>query len=113
MVNKKEFWGLLLLIVGIVLLISNLDFLDYSVRRFMRDLWPLILIVIGIALIVRYAKGQKSSEDATQVFSGGQTIGQTSKVFGDLNINLKDSEIDGLNFDTTFGDIPSTWPGQN
>jgi len=106
MINKREFWGLLILIVGLVLLLSNFHFIDYSVRHFMRNLWPLILIVIGVALIVRHTRRKTVvSDDSGQVFSGERIAGDISKTFGDLNIDLNGREIDGLDTSTTFGDM--------
>jgi len=106
MLNRREFWGFLILLIGAVLLVNNLDFLDYSVRRFLRDLWPVILIIIGIALIVRHT-GKKStgSFDDAETLTGSQIPGNISKVFGDLKIDLRDREADSLTFETTFGDI--------
>jgi hypothetical protein len=45
-VSEKRgiFWGLMILIFGILFLAHNLGFLSYEVW----SLWPLILIILGI-----------------------------------------------------------------
>lgn len=45
----KQWLGILLLILGLVLLLRNLGFF----RLFVGQLWPLILIIIGIVMLFR------------------------------------------------------------
>jgi len=117
MINKKEFWGFLILIVGLVLLLSNFHFLDYSVRRFLRDLWPLIIIAIGVAMILRhFGKGSETSGEGQQIplrnldidgFSGSTT-------FGDNTVNLSGgklkSGVNRIRVTCIFGDITIVVP---
>lgn len=105
MTNKREFWGFLILIVGIVLLLSNFHIFDYSVRHFLRDLWPLILVVIGIAMIIRHATKRETKTGESFQMSSDQTMtGHISKTFGDIRVDFKDREIDGFSTSNTFGD---------
>jgi len=105
MINKKEFWGFLILIIGLVLLLSNFHFLDYSVRRFLRDLWPLIIIAIGVAMILRhFGKGSETSGEGQQIPPGNLYTGSISKTFGDIRADLRNLDIDGFSGSTTFGD---------
>ncbi|MEW5923728.1 MAG: cell wall-active antibiotics response protein LiaF [Candidatus Zixiibacteriota bacterium] len=105
MTNKREFWGILILVVGIVLLLSNFHFIDYSIRHFLRNLWPLILVVIGIALIIHHARRRETGSNGSfQAPPGGNFGGSVSKTFGDIRVDLKDHEIDGFSTSTTFGD---------
>ncbi len=45
------FWGLVLIVLGVVLLLANYDVISYHT---LFDLWPLVVIVIGLKLIVDY-----------------------------------------------------------
>src|SRR5690606_8897124 len=50
--NKEKLsWGLILLFVGGVLLLDNLDVIDFYWRSVF-NMWPVILIVIGVNLLV-------------------------------------------------------------
>ena len=105
MVKKREFWGILILLAGVVLLLSNFPFFDYSVRHFLRNLWPLLLIAVGIALIIHHAtKRETDPGDTFQMPPGQGFVGGISKTFGDIRVELKDREIDGLSVSTVFGD---------
>lgn len=107
MINKREFWGAIIIIIGLILLIGNLDFLDYSFRKAIRDLWPIILILIGIALIIHHSRRTRivaniSIDGTTQ--ADFQQRRDFSQVFGDNNIEARNTEIDGLNCSTIFGE---------
>ena len=50
--NKEKLsWGLILLFVGSVLLLDNLDVIDFYWRSVF-SMWPVILIIIGVNLLV-------------------------------------------------------------
>ena len=44
--------GLVILIVGVILLLSNLGYINANMNDIIRDYWPVILIIIGITQIV-------------------------------------------------------------
>lgn len=50
--NKEKLsWGLILLFVGTVLLLDNLDVIDFYWRSVF-NMWPVVLIIIGVNLLV-------------------------------------------------------------
>lgn len=51
--HKGLGWGIFLLFFGVVLLLVNLDVIDWSVFRSFRVLWPLLLVVAGISVLAR------------------------------------------------------------
>jgi uncharacterized membrane protein (UPF0136 family) len=64
MSRKKQeslFWGLILLVVGFLILLSNLgvDIDWHSIGKF----WPMILIAIGIKNIWQHYINKKSQEE--------------------------------------------------
>lgn len=105
MIQKRMFWGIIIILAGIVLLFSNFNFIDYSVRHFLRNLWPLILVAVGIALIVHHAgKRETYSNDSFQMPPGRNFGGSVARTFGDIRADLRDREIDGFSASTVFGD---------
>jgi len=46
------FWGLLILLFGVVFLLRNMGVVDVNVWKFLGKFWPLILIYIGAKNIV-------------------------------------------------------------
>ncbi len=51
------FWGIVLMILGVVLLLANFDFLVTYSRIW--NLWPLVVIIIGVKLVVDYMAKNK------------------------------------------------------
>jgi predicted membrane protein len=107
MFRRKEFWGIIMLIIGVLLLLSNLDFIDYSIQRIIHDFWPALLVIVGIYLIVR-ALSKKEDTDNLVInitSSDGNRVGKKySQAFGDLKLETRDMEVDGLDTSITFGD---------
>jgi len=44
--------GLVILVVGILLLLGNLGYIDADMHDIVRDYWPVVLIIIGITQII-------------------------------------------------------------
>lgn len=59
--KEKVIWGIILFGVGLILLLNNLDVIDFHWRAVFR-MWPLIIIVVGINLLLsRSALGKTIS----------------------------------------------------
>lgn len=54
------FWGIVLMILGVVLIMANFEFLVTYSRIW--SLWPLIVIIIGVKLVVDYMAKNKEGE---------------------------------------------------
>jgi hypothetical protein len=54
------FWGIVLMILGVVLLLANFEFL--ITYRSIWNLWPLVVIIIGVKLVVDYMAKNKEAE---------------------------------------------------
>ena len=108
MLNRREFWGGIIILIGLIFLLGNIELIDYSTRRFIHNLWPIILIIVGIAFIIRHSGRKSKNNWYTDSFSHKTTLnmhGSSSRVFGDANIETKGMEIDGLDFSSVFGDM--------
>jgi hypothetical protein len=65
MSRKKQeslFWGLVLLLVGVLFLLDNLG-VDIDVWDFIGNFWPLILIGIGAKNILQHYSDKKAQEE--------------------------------------------------
>jgi len=50
MKNKNVFWGVLLVVIGLLFIFNNLGWLNFSFRALF-DLWPALLVVWGISIL--------------------------------------------------------------
>ncbi len=107
MFHTKAFWGLVLLALGALLLLGNLDIIYFSWHRFWHMFWPIVLIVIGLYIIWHHYAGPDKSSFIS-INCGGDQLKQDgnrfTRTFGDIQLDGKDMEIDGLSASVTFGD---------
>jgi len=45
------FWGLILLVLGVILLLANFDVINYDT---LLDFWPVLVIILGLKLVYNY-----------------------------------------------------------
>jgi len=108
MFNRREFWGGVIILIGLIFLLDNLEFINYSTQRFIHNLWPIILVIIGIALIIRHSgqKGKERYDKSKATYQPDGTISRSvSRVFDDMYIETKGLEIDGMDYSLVFGDM--------
>ena len=130
----KRMWGAALCLFGTLLLLSNLGIARFS----WGELWPLFLIVVGIMAMGKALQARKMADglkaDSTDprstlnenaLFGGIQKRvnardfrgGQLQSMFGGIEIDMRDAEIEGteavLHANAIFGGIeirvPETW----
>lgn len=90
-------WGAILIIIGILILFDNLEILKFWAA--MGNLWPIILIIVGIWIIYKKSEGVSTKVGITPQQKN------LSQGFGDLIIDSKDMDPDGLNLSSGFGDV--------
>lgn len=90
-------WGLILVAIGIMLLLHNLDIAD--IGDTIRTYWPLILVLWGISILTRR---RSSTETSSEQFAG--ELIHESTVFGDTNICVSSQNFKGGSVSTLFGD---------
>lgn len=61
MANQQSRWlgGVILIGIGTIFLLSNLDLIDRETLHQLWKFWPLILIVLGVRLLLRDGHGSK------------------------------------------------------
>jgi hypothetical protein len=47
---SRIIWGLILVVVGVLLLLDKLHYIQFDFGDFLHTWWPLILIVIGLGI---------------------------------------------------------------
>jgi lia operon protein LiaF len=116
------FWGAVLIIIGILLLLDNLRivYMDYLLENF----WPLLLVVVGVYLIVKVrernrfmhdsqAAEQQWQEVPSEEIPEAERYNETaeasadrilqSNVFGDVKLNVTTRDFRGGQVNTVFG----------
>jgi uncharacterized integral membrane protein len=58
---KGNFGAIVLMIVGVIFLLHNLDLIQINVFQLLRVWWPLILIVLGIGMF--FTKDGQDKQD--------------------------------------------------
>jgi hypothetical protein len=48
--NKNVFWGIILVVIGVLFILSNLGVFDFSFRALF-DMWPALLVIWGISML--------------------------------------------------------------
>jgi len=51
--GHSVFWGIVLLVLGVLFLLGNLDIMYFDFWDFIGDWWPVILIVVGLSIIFK------------------------------------------------------------
>jgi len=65
MSKKKQeslFWGIVLLLVGVLFLADNLGF-DIDIWDIIADFWPVVLIGIGLKGVLQHFANKKNQEE--------------------------------------------------
>lgn len=94
-------WGLILITLGTLLLLHNLDIADFG--DIVRQYWPLILIIWGLLILIR----QKSPSQISSTIHTENIVGELiheSSILGDLNLNIKSKNFKGGSISTVLGD---------
>lgn len=90
---RKLWWGIVLIVLGVLLLLDNMNGLD--IGYFFHRYWPLLLVIWGISILLRNRSGPQTPTNASQP-------PVSEHIFGDRN---EDSSSEVLNYSNVFGDI--------
>ena len=113
--SNNLFWGIILIILGVLFLLQNFDFLN--VGSIISRYWPIIFILLGIHILRNYRlktadtsqSGSGGEETASQregrTFSNQSSSGPTvNNVFGDIRQKFDRQEIREFYSSNVFGD---------
>jgi predicted membrane protein len=92
--------GLFIVALGVLLLLSNLDILNFW--DILHNFWPLIFILWGVSLLLKKRPARGRDYPSPPV-SGVDTF-HDSKVFGNLFFRSESKDFRGGRISTVFGD---------
>lgn len=113
----RVFWGGLLILFGVLLLLDRLDIMDFG--EALRNYWPLLLVFIGVKMILFPSKSRpQTSTSATTEPSTTQNIWQgaaeptlvtnyltENRFIGDIHLRLQNDDFRGGTISTFIGDL--------
>lgn len=106
---RNLFWGLILVIFGVLILLNNLGIADFE--DVIRDYWPVLLILWGMLILTRKRRERHppaAAEPVVQPDVGSQSVEgeliHDSNVFGDVWLNITSRNFKGGSVSTIFGD---------
>jgi predicted membrane protein len=110
-VSKNVFGGIFLIVLGLLFLLHNFDYIDFGeiVRRY----WPLLLIYFGLQALFSSRKSFDTKNNPESTLSGHhqnhgfyQSAGESvSNVFGDVRVRFDNQTIRQYSSSNIFGDI--------
>lgn len=101
--NREKTGDIIGLIIGVVLLLSCQDILEFN--TIWKLLFPSILIVIGLSFIFKDAFNGKVSKEIKKLNSNKKSDLECAATFSSENINFNDEEFKGIDLTSVFGSI--------
>jgi len=102
----KIIMGILILLVGLLFLLRNINVADVGVSEIIRTYWPLLLIVLGIESIrisQKYRrKFQRWKEEIKPEMEGGEI--EISRRFGSYDFDFGNKELKSGKIELAFGE---------
>ena len=92
-------WGLLLIALGVMFLLDNMDVLDFG--EAIRTYWPALLVLWGVGILLSRS-GASPAPSGSSTASPPSQQGNVKEVFNDRNDNVEAEHID---YSTVFGDL--------
>ena len=59
--QSNVFWGAIIALVGLIFLLNNLGYIDYSLGYIISRWWPVIIIIVGLDMIIRQSRKKAKS----------------------------------------------------
>jgi len=104
--SSSIFWGLLLVLVGILIFLNNSDILYFE--NLISEYWPLLIVLFGIYLIVKSSGHRERPQNwdfaDRHVISDSEHVIQ-SNTFGDIKVAIESKNFQSGEIRTTFGDV--------
>jgi lia operon protein LiaF len=100
---RNVFWGVVLILFGVLFLLDNMDLLDFG--RVFRTYWPALLVLWGMSILFRRrgSRPRPMVSDVAERVSG--ELFHHSSVFGDLRLEVDSADFKGGSASTVFGSV--------
>lgn len=99
---RDLFFGMLLIALGILLLLDNLDVISFGDA--IRHYWPALLILWGISELLKKKEREPVTGFSDRVRAIEGELFHESNVFGDLDMSVKSPNFKGGSITAVFGD---------
>lgn len=99
---RNVFWGIILIIFGVLFLLDNMDVIDFGDA--IKMYWPLLLVLWGISILVKKKDSELSAVFGDTVEKVTSELFHESSVFGDLRLEVASENFKGGSISTVFGD---------
>ncbi len=99
---RNVYWGMILITLGVLVLLDNLDVVEFGDA--IATYWPALLILWGISILMKNrqrAVGVVSSDDKESTAS---ELFHKSSVFGNIGIDITSNNFKGGSVSTVAGD---------
>ncbi len=96
--KANKTWAFILLIVGVLFLLRNLDFLD---RDLLHTYWPVIFLVAGLYILFDSFRKQNSITNPDQIIS--ENFIQINNLFTGSKLSFHSQAFEGGVISTVFG----------
>jgi predicted membrane protein len=100
--DETLFWGLLLILIGILFLLNNTGAL--SIHDIFSHYWPVLIILVGLLILIKSRRTWDHVPIAPDESSKKDELNQ-SATFGEIFINLKNHSFQTGRVRTVFGGI--------
>ena len=99
--------GLVILLLGLLFLLKNINVVDVGISEIIRTYWPLVLIALGIGVIriSRKLRGKfrwGKEEEVEPEMEGGEI--RISRKFGSYDFDFKNKELRSGKIELAFGE---------
>ncbi len=97
----RMFWGLLLLLIGVLFLADNMRWFHFDFGDFVSTYWPVVLIALGGWMLIEKIRPEKQRHFDYAKFDGRQF----KKTFGDVHLRPGSLDSSGLAVEEGIGEI--------
>lgn len=99
---RNIFWGIILIILGMLFLLDNMDVVDFG--YVVRTYWPALLILWGISILMKKKEREVTAAFSDVSKSTESELFHKSSVFGNIVVNVTSQNFKGGSVSTVAGD---------
>ena len=104
LINQKDITGsLIVLFIGVLLLLSAQNVLDFDI--ILKLLLPAIMIIIGLSFLFKDLFNNKVSEEIKKINAKKAKDGGYTSTFSSQNVNLDGEDFSGCEINAVFGGV--------
>ena len=99
---RRYFWGSVFVGLGVLLLLDNLNVIDFG--EFVARFWPVMIIIVGLLITFGKRPNRAYVHGDIDAIEDSENL-QLSHTFGDIRLKLNSAAFTGGNLSNVFGNI--------